>query len=48
MKTVNQTRPAANAGIVNLNQGRVWIGLNGLDPADPLDFCRIKVMGYFE
>lgn len=46
--TVNNTRPAANAGIVKLNSNGLWIGLNNMDPADALDFCRVKVMGYFE
>ncbi len=46
--TVNNTRPATNAGIVKLNTNGVYIGLRGMDTGDPLDFCRIKVMGYFE
>ena len=46
--TVDETRPATNAGIVKLNQGRVFIGLRGMSATDLLDFCHIKVMGYFE
>jgi hypothetical protein len=48
--TVNDTRPAANAGIVKLSSQGLWIALNRPNATDPLelDFCRVKVMGYFE